>query len=89
MQANKLILDDAISTDENEQLTFLFWVDASGKRREILTALNKPSPAAHSNLPGKGVIEQINYVLRKMRGDSRSYLPGREFIYGEKYYIDG
>jgi hypothetical protein len=94
MKANQLILDEAIkinaiSTDENEQLKFLFWVDASEKRREIFVALNKPSPANHSNLPSKGATEQINYVLRKMRGDSRSCLPGREFMYGKKYYIDG
>jgi len=76
-----------VSRDEEDQLKFLFLVDSSGKKREILLMLKDFNLNFDHLSSDKKIPEPLQYVMRMMKGDSRQYLSGRSFVYGQKPYV--
>lgn len=79
-----MIRKKIISSNEDEQMKFLFFIENSGKKREILFMLEDFNPLSTD----KKFPEPLNLVMSMMKGDSRHYLSGRSFLLGKKIYAE-
>lgn len=63
-----------ISSDPQERLNFLFWIDHFFSKNEVKRALIKLPPGFDITQPSSLFPAPLNEVMAMMRGDSRKYL---------------
>lgn len=70
-----------ISNDENEQLTFLFWVDNYINKADLDNTLKSLSVDFDPKKPTESFPQPLKDLMKKFKGDSRRHLPTKPSLF--------